>query len=81
MLKIIRSREQAKLQCLQDSREINGDNLNNVTREANTHFKNKKMQYMKDRINELATNSKHKNIRDLYTGINTLKMATILEIT
>jgi hypothetical protein len=26
--------------------------------------------YLKDKINELAANSKNKNIRDLYRGIN-----------
>jgi hypothetical protein len=26
-------------------------------------------EYLKDKINELATNSKNKNIRDLYRGI------------
>jgi hypothetical protein len=29
-----------------------------------------KREYLKDKINELATNSKNKNIRDLYKGIN-----------
>jgi hypothetical protein len=27
-------------------------------------------EYMKDKINELATNSKNKNITDTYWGIN-----------
>jgi hypothetical protein len=31
--------------------------------------RNKKREYLKDKINELATNSKNKNIRDLYRGI------------
>jgi hypothetical protein len=30
-------------------------------------------EYLKDKINELATNSKNKNIRDLYRGINGFK--------
>jgi hypothetical protein len=30
-------------------------------------------EYLKDRINELATNSKNKNIRDLHRGINEYK--------
>jgi hypothetical protein len=47
---------------------VNGDNLNNVRREASRHFRNKKREYLKDKINELATNSK--NIRGLYRGIN-----------
>jgi hypothetical protein len=32
--KLLDQRKQAKLQCLQDPSEINGDNLNNVRREA-----------------------------------------------
>jgi hypothetical protein len=39
------------------------------------------MKYLKDKINELATNSKNKNIRDLYRGINEFKWATNREIT
>jgi hypothetical protein len=30
----------------------------------------KKREYLKDNINELATNSKNKNIKDPYRGIN-----------
>jgi hypothetical protein len=33
----------------------------------------KKREYLKDKINELATNSKNKYIRDLYRGINESK--------
>jgi hypothetical protein len=58
---------------LQDPSEINGDNLNNVRREASRHFRNKKREYLKDKINDLATNSKNKNIRDVYRGINGFK--------
>jgi hypothetical protein len=36
--KLLDHREEAKLQWLQDPSEINGDNLNKVRREANTHF-------------------------------------------
>jgi hypothetical protein len=61
------------LQWLQDPSEINGDNLNNVIREASRYFRNKKRGYLKDKINELATNSKNKNIRDLYRGIDGFK--------
>jgi hypothetical protein len=38
---IIIQRKQAKLQWLQDSSEINWDNLNNVRCEARRHFRNK----------------------------------------
>jgi hypothetical protein len=67
--KLVDERKQAKLQWLKDPIEINGDNLNNIGREASRYFGNKK-EYLKDKINELAKNSKNKNIRDLYKGIN-----------
>jgi hypothetical protein len=38
-----------------------------------SHFRNKKREYLKDKINEIATNSYNKNIRDLYTGVNEFK--------
>jgi hypothetical protein len=41
--------------------------------EASRHFRNKKREYLKDKINELATKNKVKNIRDLYRGINKFK--------
>jgi hypothetical protein len=68
--KLLDQRKQAKLQWLQDPSKVNGDNLNNVRREAIRHFRNKKRQHMEDRINELATNCKDKN---LYRGINEFK--------
>jgi hypothetical protein len=61
------------LQWLQDPSEINGDNLNNVRCEASRYFRNKRREYLKDKINELARNSKNKNVRDLYRGINEFK--------
>jgi hypothetical protein len=56
-----------------DPSEISGDNLNNVRRVASGHFRNKKLEYLKDKINELATNSKNKSIRDLYRRIYNFK--------
>jgi hypothetical protein len=47
--------------------------LKNVRREVSRYFRNKKREYLKDKINELATNSKNKNMRDLYRGVNELK--------
>jgi hypothetical protein len=38
-------------------------------REAIRHFRNKRREYLKDKINELEPNSKNK-IRDLYRGIS-----------
>jgi len=47
--------------------------MNNVRRDASRHFRNKKKAYLKAKIEELKTNSKIKNIRDLYRGINHFK--------
>jgi hypothetical protein len=58
------------LQWLQNPREINGDNLNNIRREASRHFRNEKREYLKDKINELARNSKKKKKRYMNGGIN-----------
>jgi hypothetical protein len=37
------------------------------------HFRNREREYLKDRIGELATNSKNKNIKDLQRGSNNFK--------
>jgi hypothetical protein len=58
---------------LQDPSEINEGNLNNVRHEASRHFRNKKREYLKQRINELATNGK--NIREPYRGISEFKIS------
>jgi len=62
----------------QDPSQSNVDNLNNVPirHEATRHFRNKKKEkkeYPKAKIEELETNSKIKNIRDLYRGISDFK--------
>jgi hypothetical protein len=70
---LLDQRKQAKLQWLQNPSEINGDNRNNVRREASRYFRNKKREYLKDKINELATNSKNKNITHLHRGLHEFK--------
>jgi hypothetical protein len=50
---------------MQDPSHINGDNLDNIRHEASRHFRSKQRAYLKDRIHELATNSKNRNGRDL----------------
>jgi len=64
---------QATRQWLQDPSKSTVDNLNNVRREASRHFRNKKKEYLKAELEELENNSKIKNIRDLYRGINNFK--------
>jgi hypothetical protein len=49
---------------LQDPSQINGDDLNNIRCEASRHFRNKTSEYLKEKINDLAKNSKNKNIMD-----------------
>jgi len=66
-------RKQAKMQWVRDPSQSNVDNLNNARCEASRHFRNKKKAYLKAKIEEFETNSKIKNIRDLYQGINDFK--------
>jgi hypothetical protein len=63
------------LQWLQNSSEINGDNLNTVKRETSRYFRNKKREYLKDKIDELAMNSKKNNTREMYREINEFQRA------
>jgi len=65
--------KEAKMQWIQDPSQSNVDNLNNVRRDASRHFRNKKKAYLRAKIEELETNSKFNNIRDLYKGINDFK--------
>jgi hypothetical protein len=58
---------------LQDPSEANEDNLSDIRLEASGHFRNKKREYLKDKINELESNTENKNIRDLYRGLNEFK--------
>jgi len=49
------------------------DNLNIVRREAIRHFGSEKKAYLRAKFEEIETNIKIKNIRDLYRGINDFK--------
>jgi hypothetical protein len=71
--KLIDQRKQAKLQLLQNPNQTNGDNLQNLRRETSRTFRNKKREYLKSKINELETNNKDKNVRDLHRGTNEFK--------
>jgi hypothetical protein len=63
------------MQWLQDPNQSNLDKLNIARHEASRHFRNKKREYLKAKINELETNRKNKNIRELYRGISDFKKA------
>jgi hypothetical protein len=71
--KLIDQWKQAKLQWLQNPSQISGDNLQNLRCETSTTFRNRKREYLNDKINDIGTNNKNKNIRDLYRGINEFK--------
>jgi hypothetical protein len=71
--KLFDRRKKAKLQWLQDPSEASEDNLSDVTWEASRYFRNKKREYMREKINELEAKSKNKYFRDLYRGINEFK--------
>jgi hypothetical protein len=67
MLKIIISKETSQIAVVTGS-----DNLNNIRCEASRNFRSEKREYLKDKFNEFAVNSKNKNIKALYRGINKL---------
>jgi hypothetical protein len=58
--KLADRRKQAKLQWLQDSSEVNEDNLSDVRWDASRHFRNKNREYLKGKINELESNKENR---------------------
>jgi len=73
-------RKLAKMQWTQDPNQSNVNILNNVRRKVSRHFRNKKKAYQRDKIEELETNSKIQNIRDLYGASMTLRRGTSLDV-
>jgi hypothetical protein len=67
-------RKHTKMHYLQDPNQSNVDSLNNVQHAASRHFRNKKKEYLKAKVDELETKSNVKNIRDLDRGINDSKV-------
>jgi tRNA A37 threonylcarbamoyladenosine dehydratase len=80
MFRFLDLRKQNKIQWLQDPDQSNVDNLNNARCEASRHFMNKKKEYLNAKIKQLETNSKIKNIRDMYRTSLTLRRATSLQL-
>jgi hypothetical protein len=65
--KFVDRRKQAKLQRLQDPSKVNEDNLSDVRREASRHFRNKKREYLKEKL--LSFNERVKiGSSETYTG-------------
>ena len=57
------------MQWIQDPSQSNVDNLSNVRHVASRNFRKEKEEYLKAKTEELETNRKIKNIRDLCRGI------------
>jgi hypothetical protein len=70
---VVDRRKEDKLQWLQNPNVVNEDNLSNVRWEVSSHSRNKKREYLREKINELESHSENKNIRDLYRSINEFK--------
>jgi hypothetical protein len=66
--KFVDRRKQAKLQWLQNPSVVNEDNMSNIRWEDSRHFRNKKREYLKDKINELESNSKNKKKKKTCIG-------------
>jgi hypothetical protein len=49
--------------CCRTPSEVNEGNLSDVRWEASRHFRNKKREYLKDKIIELEYSSTNKNIK------------------
>jgi hypothetical protein len=66
--------KQAKQKWLQDPSEINGDNQNTITLETSRHFRNKKREYLREKLMSFKQTVRTiNNIRNLYRGINYFK--------
>jgi hypothetical protein len=67
------------MQSLQDPYQSNVDNMNNMPYKCSGHFRNK-TDYLKAKVNEPETNSRHRNMRDLYHSIRDLEKGYRLEL-
>ena len=69
------------MQWIQDTSRSNVDNLNNIRRDADRHFrKKKKKAYLKVKIEELENNSKINNVRTCIGALMTSRRGTSLEL-
>ena len=81
-LDFFNQRKQAKTQRVQDPIQSNVGNLNNLRHEASRHFRNKKNEYLKAKIEEIETHRKikKKNIRTCIGASVILRRVTSLEL-
>jgi hypothetical protein len=68
------------MQWVQNSSRSNVDNLNSVRYEVSRHFRNKKKEYLKAKIEELETKSKIKILGTFIGATMTLRRFTSLKL-
>ncbi|PSN37778.1 hypothetical protein C0J52_15855 [Blattella germanica] len=56
-------------ECVDMTNEQNSEQLCSIRRETTRFLKNKKREYLQEKINDLEINAKNRNIRELYQGI------------
>ncbi|PSN48471.1 hypothetical protein C0J52_11717 [Blattella germanica] len=66
---MINKRILAKMNWIREPNEQNSEQLCSIRRETTKFLKNKKREYLKEKINDLEINAKNRNIRELYQGI------------
>ena len=79
-LEFLGQMKQAKMQWIRDPSQNNGDNLNNVRRDASRCFRSKKRAHLKAKIEELETYSKIKILGTCVAASMTLRRFTSLEL-
>ena len=79
-LGFLNERKQTIMQWVQDPSQSNVDNLNSVRREISRHFRNKKKEYLKAKIDEIETNRKIKILGTCTGASLILRMVIILEL-
>ena len=72
-LKLHEERKQARQRWLGNKNEANTNNYSNAKRNATRGFRNKKREYITQKIREIEENGKTNNVRDLYKGVNSLR--------
>ncbi|PSN55555.1 hypothetical protein C0J52_12130 [Blattella germanica] len=65
---MVNKRKLAKMNWMREPNEQNSEQLCSIRRETTRFLKNKKREYLKEKINDLEINAKNRNIRELYQG-------------
>ncbi|PSN44834.1 hypothetical protein C0J52_16203 [Blattella germanica] len=63
---MVNKRKLAKMNWMREPNEQNSEQLCSIRLETTIFLKNKKREYLKEKINDLEINAKNRNIRELY---------------